>query len=124
LRRTGSNSPFDLDSYSDMIYHSFRKEILKMKKFVVIGGQYEQYCYGQTDSLQAAKTLATKHEEYWDNWQGWRTPQIYRGEDCETVEARGMITHRDGEEIVIRRPGACPAFVKTEKGWREFDAMD
>lgn len=53
-----------------------------MKKYIVIGGQYKDYCYGEFDSLHAAKMCATKNAEYWDNWQGWHTPKIYKFTDC------------------------------------------
>ena len=55
-----------------------KKEI----KYYVIGGQYRLYNYGGTPTLLGAKRLATKNEEYWDNWQGWHKPAIYRAEDC------------------------------------------
>lgn len=59
-----------------------KKEI----KFFVIGGQYAAYCHGGTPTLLGAKRLANKCQEYWDNWQGWHTPAIYRAEDTEIVE--------------------------------------
>lgn len=52
-----------------------------LKQYVVIGGQYESYCYGSSDTLNGAKILASKSLEYWDNWQGFRYPSIYRRED-------------------------------------------
>ena len=55
-----------------------KKEI----KYYVIGGQYTSYNYGGTYTLEGAKRLATKHEEYWDNWQGWHKPDIYKASDC------------------------------------------
>ena len=58
----------------------------KKKNFYVIGGQYAAYDYGGTPTLLGAKRLANKNEEYWDNWQGWHRPQIYRAEDVEVVE--------------------------------------
>lgn len=54
-----------------------KKEI----KYYVIGGQYRYYCYGGTPTLLGAKRLANKSREYWDNRQGWHTPNIYREED-------------------------------------------
>lgn len=51
-------------------------------KYYVISGQYEYYNCGGSVTLEGAKRLATKHEEYWDNWQGWHKPDIYRSEDC------------------------------------------
>ena len=58
-----------------------------MKKFnyYVIGGQYASFCYGGTPTLIGAKRLARKSAEYWDNWQGWHIPDIYRAEDVEDV---------------------------------------
>ena len=55
----------------------------KKINYYVIGGQYQAFCYGGTETLEGAKRLATKHEEYWDNWQGWHKPVIYRAEDTE-----------------------------------------
>ena len=55
----------------------------KKIKYYVIGGQYFYYNYGGTETLHAAKCLATKKMEYWDNWQGWHKPRIYKAEDCE-----------------------------------------
>lgn len=47
------------------------------KKYCVIGGQYQYYYYGSAPTLIGAKRLAGKHQEYWDNWQGWHIPDIY-----------------------------------------------
>ena len=52
-------------------------------KYYVIGGQYEAYNYGGTHTLAGAQRLATKNTEYWDNWQGWHKPRIFKAEDCE-----------------------------------------
>ena len=79
-----------------------------MKKYQVIGGQYESYWYGESDSLRGAKIIATKNEEYWDNWQGWHKPNIYKAEDCIEVVSQGRITSRDGEIIRIPRSNAEP----------------
>ena len=49
----------------------------------VIGGQYASYFYGGTKTLLGAKRLATQSREYWDNWQGWHTPVVYRAADTE-----------------------------------------
>lgn len=59
---------------------------MKKNNFAVIGGQYQSYCYGCTPTLLGAKRLAGKHEEYWDNWQGWHRPAVYKIEDTEIVE--------------------------------------
>lgn len=80
----------------------------KTNNYYVIGGQYEPHCYGGTPTLTGAKRLATKSEEYWDNWQGWHKPSIYRAEDTIVVEARGMITYYDGTMIRIPKEGATP----------------
>lgn len=53
----------------------------KGNNYYVIGGQYYYHCYGGTPTLLGAKRLANKKQEYWDNWQGWHTPAIYRAED-------------------------------------------
>lgn len=67
----------------------------KEKKYFVIGGQYEDYCYGGTPTLIGAKRLAGKHMEYHDNFAGWVRPSIYRAEDTvleeqESFYANGM----------------------------------
>ena len=54
-----------------------------MKKYQVIGGQYESCWIGESDSLHGAKIIATRNMEYWDNWQGWHIPSIYHAEDVE-----------------------------------------
>ena len=54
-------------------------------KFCVIGGQYFPVHYGNTPTLLGAKRLAGKHHEYWDNWQGWHVPAVYRIEDVEEI---------------------------------------
>ena len=54
--------------------------------FDIIGGQYQSYYYGTVGTLEEAKKMALEHDEYWDNWQGWHVPGIYRHEDCEDVE--------------------------------------
>ena len=79
-----------------------------MKKYQIIGGQYEQLWYGESDSLHGAKVIAGKNKEYWDNWQGWHTPNIYKAEDCEEIESRGRITSPDGVTIRIHKPDAEP----------------
>ena len=55
----------------------------KNNNFYVIGGQYQAYCYGGTPTLIGAKRMANRNQEYWDNWQGWHTPDIYYAEDTE-----------------------------------------
>lgn len=79
-----------------------------MKKYQVIGGQYEHYWYGESDSLHGAKIIAGRNKEYWDNWQGWHTPKIYKAEDCEEIEAKGCITIPDGWIIRIPKEFAEP----------------
>lgn len=59
---------------------------MKTSKYVVIGGQYDCYTYGAAKTLTGAKRLASSHVEYWDNWQGWHYPDIFRVEDVEAVD--------------------------------------
>lgn len=89
--------------------------------YYVIGGQYEVYFYGATETLLQAKRLATKNCEYWDNWQGWHTPCIYRAEDCEEIASKGMITVRDGTPIIVPKIGAYPCAYKDSEGWHTQD---
>lgn len=79
-----------------------------MKKYQVIGGQYESVWYGESDSLRGAKRIATSHAEYWDNWQGWHKPRIYRAEDIREIESNGRITTPDGWKIRIPAEYAKP----------------
>lgn len=72
-----------------------------MKKYQVIGGQYERHYYGESDTLRGARRIASKHMEYWDNFAGWHKPAIYRAEDCKVVTCSGMITYPDGAEVVL-----------------------
>lgn len=50
-------------------------------KYYVIGGQYQSFFYGTAKTIEEAKRIAEENAEYWDNWQGWHVPNIYRGED-------------------------------------------
>lgn len=61
-----------------------------MKKYQIIGGQYEYIWIGESDSLHGAKMIATKNREMWDNWQGWHTPEIYRAEDVKEISGIRM----------------------------------
>ena len=79
-----------------------------MKKYQIIGGQYEYVWYGESDSLRGAKIIATKNEEYWDNWQGFHKPKIYSAEDVEEIEAHGCITVADGVTVRVPKRGAIP----------------
>lgn len=81
---------------------------MKTNNYYVIGGQYESICYGGTPTLLGAKRLANKNQEYWDNWQGWHTPQIYRAEDTEIIESCGRITTYDGVKIRVAKYDALP----------------
>ena len=58
---------------------------MKKQNYAVIGGQYAAYFYGFTPTLIGAKRLAGKNLEYWDNWQGWHAPKIYKIEDVEKI---------------------------------------
>lgn len=55
---------------------------MKKINYYVIGGQYEAVNYGGTETLLGAKRLASNHEEYWDNYQGWHKPRIFDAKDC------------------------------------------
>lgn len=79
-----------------------------MKRYQVIGGQYESKWYGESDTIRGAKIIATKHQEYWDNWQGWRKPSIYAAEDVVEIESRGRITSCNGEMIRVPKDMAEP----------------
>lgn len=83
-------------------------DIMKKNNFYVIGGQYESCCYGGAPTLIGAKRLATKNMEYWDNWQGWHKPLVYKAEDTDEIESNGRITTNDGVMIRVPKYGAEP----------------
>lgn len=58
---------------------------MKAQGYAIIGGQYEAYFYGFAPTLLGAKRMARKYMEYWDNWQGWHVPKIYKAEDVEKI---------------------------------------
>lgn len=89
-------------------------------KYYVIGGQYEATCYGASATLAGAKRIARKHPELWDNWRGWRIPNIYRAEDVRTIEARGLICTPDGWQITIPRADALPYAVAEYRNGRAY----
>lgn len=72
-----------------------------MKKYQVIGGQYEQQWYGESDTICGAKRIATNHMEFWDNRQGWRKPDIYTADHVKVIKSEGRITTPDGKKIRI-----------------------
>lgn len=92
-----------------------------MKKYQVIGGQHEQYWYGESDYAYGAKTIASKHAEYWDNWAGWHTPMVYHSKDCRVIECHGWVTVADGVKTVVHDKDARPAFAKINEKWVCFD---
>lgn len=85
----------------------------KESGYYVIGGQYEPMNYGWTRTLLGAKRLARKHQEYWDNWQGWHTPAIYAAEDCE----EGTTFY--GRIGVFPTADAIPVARNNNNGWEE-----
>ena len=87
-------------------------------KYYVIGGQYAAYCYGAAPTLLGAKRLAGKNPEYWDNWQGWHYPAIYRAEDVREV------VNFYGEGFAPcegARPVAAAEYNNGRAEWRELD---
>lgn len=85
--------------------------------YYVIGGQYESYCYGKRDTLIGAKRLATANAEFWDNFQGWKTPYIYKAEDVHVVESKGSFFTIDGAKIIVPKIGARPCARKIDGKW-------
>lgn len=79
-----------------------------MKKYQIIGGQYESRHYEESNTLRGARRIATKHVEYWDNWQGWHKPCIYYAEDVIEVPSKGRITTQDDILIRVPKGGAMP----------------
>ncbi len=77
---------------------------MKKIEYYVIGGQYAYYCYGGAPTLTGAKRLANRSAEYWDNWQGWHIPSIYKAEDVEDI------TNFYGD-TKAPRPGAHPVAI-------------
>lgn len=60
-----------------------------MKKYQIIGGQYDSQWYGESDSLRGAKNIAGRNKEYWEDVQEWHTPHIYDSEDVQVIEVQG-----------------------------------
>ena len=79
-----------------------------MKRYQIIGGQYETSWKGESDTLRVAKIIATRNQEYWDNYQGWHKPSIYNAEDVVEIESKGRITTPDGVKIRIPKEDAIP----------------
>ena len=75
-----------------------------MKKYQVIGGQYESCWIGESDSLHGAKI----HLPYPSVGATEHKPCIYRAEDVEIVESYGRICTPDGWDIRVTKPGARP----------------
>ena len=76
----------------------------KANHYYVIGGQYVSYCYGGTPTLTGAKRLASKSAEYWDNWQGWHIPRIYKAEDtreCTNFYGAGRCPTDGARPVVV-----------------------
>lgn len=80
--------------------------------YYVIGGQYEAYNYGGTNTLVGAKRLATQNGEYWDNWQGWHKPAVYEADDCEKK------VNFYGEQM-LPKVGAVPVSVWVDGKWED-----
>ena len=97
-----------------------RKGYAMEKKYYVIGGQYESICYGASSTLAGAKRIARKHAEYWDNWQGWHIPDIYRAEDVHEVDSCGRITTPDGQKIIVPGEDALPCAFAWYKNGRAY----
>ena len=89
-----------------------------MKKYQIIGGQYFQVNYGETDSLLTAKRIATQHTEYWDNWQGWHKPKIFLSADCMDRDAHGEPCGP------YRKPDAQPVAVWDDRKNRWIDTNE
>ena len=81
-----------------------------MKKYQVIGGQYESCWYGESDSLHGAKVIAGKNKELWDNHQGWHRANVYKSEDVVEIESKGRITTPDGVVIRVAKEFAEPIY--------------
>lgn len=89
---------------------------MKKINYYVIGGQYVRYCYGGCKTLLGAKRLAAKHDEYWDNWQGWHRPKIYRAEDC--VEVENFYGHNFVPTNSVKK---CWVYSFDKEKWVQFD---
>jgi len=89
-----------------------------MKKYQVIGGQYESCWYGESNTLHGAKIIASKNLEHWDNFKGFHTPNIYLSDDVVEIESKGRITTWDGE--TIRVPSGEPICYKKGNNWVNF----
>lgn len=76
-------------------------------------------CFGGgAPTLTGAKRLASKTAEYWDNWQGWHIPAIYRAEDVRKVVNFYGETFAPCEGA---RPVAAAEYNNGRAEWRELD---
>lgn len=89
---------------------------MKKTGFYVIGGQYDDYCFGHADTLIGAKRIATKNEYYCDNWQGWAKPMIYPAEECE------MATNFFGRQPCPKYGARGWCWDSDSKRWEEWRA--
>ena len=81
-----------------------REKKTKDANYYIIGGQYRFCCYGSAETIRGAKLIAAKHDEYWDNWQGWHRPRIYAARDCREIETetgKMIVPDRDKTDPVI-----------------------
>lgn len=89
-------------------------------RFLVIGGQYNFVFYGLKATERSAKILATKKAEYWDNWQGWHKPGIYKlAEEIELPSNAGLddlmvVLRERADKLGYRNLFALNEFFQTE----------
>lgn len=85
---------------------------MKKNQYAIIGGQYASYCHGFTPTITGAKRKASANAEYWDNWQGWHIPSIYRIEDVV------KINNFYGETYALRDDALPVAVGRYTPSWR------
>lgn len=57
-----------------------------MKKYVVLGGEYQWEYYGEYDSLLDAQAVCMSYEEFWDDIKETRSPRIYLSSQIISIE--------------------------------------
>lgn len=93
-----------------------------MKKYQVIGGEYETKWWGESDTLREAKMIANRFTECYSDGKPYK-PYIYLAEDVENVESHGRILTDDGVCTRVPKNNALP-YIWDRGNWRRSTRDD